>query len=202
MHSNIRRTAALCIFLISLAACASTDYLPVRYQLPDPPDRLDGRQVALQVVDQSGQASIFGPTMRETFRHFTGNFALSVARGQEQGVVVGAFDLNGLFRQAMVQRLEQAGVRVVDPASEGVPRMTVVLTRFVLDHDRVKWTGQVDYRVELSRTEALKAAQNVSATEERFRLPGSKDIERVVSDIFTTIINRLDLVRLFADAKV
>lgn len=202
MPTRIRCSVVLVLALLALAGCASTDFLPVRYQLPDRPDALTGRQVALKMVDQRGYAEIFGPRMRETFRHFTGHFSLSVARGQEEGTVLGAFDLIGLFREAMVQRLAAAGVRVVDQASPGTPELTVTLTEFWLDHDHVKWTARVDYRAELSAMEGPRASQNVSGTEERFRLPGSRDVQRVVSDIFTTMINRLDLAKLFADAGI
>jgi hypothetical protein len=202
MPAPIRHSAALILLLLVLAACASTDYLPVRYQLPDRSDSLAGKQVALRVVDLRRQKTIFGPEMRQTFRHFTGHFFLSVARGEQQGMALGAFDLSGLFHQAMVQRLAQAGVIVVDRTSDEVPEITVTLTQFLLDHDSTRWTARVDYRSELSGAAGSTAVQNVSGTEERFRLIGSKDVERVVSDIFTTMINRLDLAKLFADAKV
>jgi hypothetical protein len=200
MRVHIRFAAPLIVALAVLVGCASTDYLPVRYQLPASPDPLAGRQVAIEVVDQRNQTAIFGPTMSETFRHFTGNFSLRVARAEGTAMVLGAYDLSGLFRQALAQRLKQAGVEVVAQASDAVPRMTVILTQFILDHDRVQWTARVDYRVELSQPSPYRQAfQHVSASEERFRLPGSKDVERVVSDIFTTMINRLDLAKLFAD---
>lgn len=205
MHSSQRQAiVALLLFtaVAALSGCASTDYLPVRYQLPQPAASLAGRQAALEVVDQRSRGDIFGPTMRETFRHFTGNFALRVAQGDERGVLLGPVDLTGLFRKAMMERLDAAGVKVVDGASLDAPRMRVILTRFLLDHDLTRWIAQVDYRVELSGPDARRATQNISATEERLRLPGSRDAERVLSDVFTVTINRLDLAKLFADAGV
>ncbi|MBW1648183.1 MAG: hypothetical protein JRJ72_08735 [Deltaproteobacteria bacterium] len=184
----------------ALGACASTDYLPVRYQLPPASASLAGHQVALEVVDQRSPADIFGPTMRQTFRHFTGNFALRVAEGDERGVLLGPVDLTGLFRRALTKRLERSGTQVVDTASMPVPRMRVIINRFKLDHNSTKWTAQIDYRVELTGPGPRRATQNISATEERLRLPGSRDAERVISDVFTVTINRLDLVKLFADA--
>jgi hypothetical protein len=80
--------------------------------------------------------------------------------------------------------------------------MRVILTRFALDHDSTKWTAEIDYRVELAGADSRQASQTISATEERLRLPGSRDAERVISDVFTVTINRLDLVKLFADAGV
>ena len=188
--------ASVCL----MAACASTDFLPVRYQLPSSEADLSGRQVFLEVVDARSQASIFGPSMQEDFRHFTGNFALKVARGESAEMMLGAYDLKGLFRAALAQRLKQAGVAVVEAPS--APRMTVTLTRFELRQDTLKWYADISYQAELSRIESLKASQNVSGTEERMRVPGSKNIEKVLGDIFTTIINRLDLNRLFAAAHV
>ena len=203
MHPHLRSTIAAILVLAAAAAigaCASTDYLPVRYQLPAPADVLVGKQVALEVIDQRSRADIFGPTMRQTFRHFTGNFALRVAEGDERGVLLGSVDLTGLFRRALAERLAASEVRLVDAASLPAVRMTVFLTRFVLDHDQTQWTAQIDYRVELTGPDARRATQNISVTEERLRLPGSRYAEGVLSDVFTTTINRLDLVKLFADA--
>lgn len=190
--------ASVCL----LAACASTDFLPVRYQLPSTAADLSGRQVFLEVVDARSQTSIFGPSMQENFRHFTGNFALKVARDESSEMMLGAYDLKGLFRAALAQRLQQAGVDVVMAEAPSAARMTVTLTRFELRQDTLKWYADISYQAELSRIESLKASQNVSGTEERMRVPGSKNIEKVLGDIFTTIINRLDLNRLFAAAHV
>jgi hypothetical protein len=205
MGSSLRQTIAALLLLAaasSLGACASTDYLPVRYQLPPSPAALAARQVTLEVIDQRPRADIFGPTMRQTFRHFTGNFALRVARGDERGVLLGPVDLKGLFQEAMTKRLNASGVQVVDSTAIPAPRMRVMLTRFLLDHDHTKWTAEIDYRVELAGADTPQASQTTSATEERLRLPGSRDAERLISDVFTVTINRLDLVKLFADAGV
>ena len=205
MHPYFRPAIAAILvlaFAAALDACASTDYLPVRYQLPTPADVLADKQVALEVVDQRSRADIFGPTMRQTFRHFTGNFALRVAEGDERGVLLGPVDLTGLFRRALTERLERSGVQVLDKASMQGPRMRVILTRFLLDHDSTQWTARIDYRVELTGPDTRRAAQSISASEERLRLPGSRDAERVISEVFTLTINRLDLVKLFADAGV
>ena len=71
-----------------------------------------------------------------------------------------------------------------------------------LRQDSVKWYADIAYQAELGRIENLKASQDISSTEERLRIPGSKNIETVLGDIFTTIINRLDLNKLFAAAHV
>ena len=199
---DIVRRLGLVAAVMVLAGCASTDYLPVRYRLPDAAETLGGKTIALKVVDARGQASIFGPSMREDFRHFTGKFALTVAPGEGKGMVIGAFDLEGLFREALVQRLKRAGVTVVAGQTASVPQMTVTLTRFELRQESTKWFADIAYRAELARLETLTAAQNISGTEERFRIPGSKNIEKVLGDIFSTMINRLDVAKLFADASV
>jgi hypothetical protein len=102
----------------------------------------------------------------------------------------------------LTERLERSGVQVLDKASMQGPRMRVILTRFLLDHDSTQWTARIDYRVELTGPDTRRAAQSISASEERLRLPGSRDAERVISEVFTLTINRLDLVKLFADAGV
>ncbi len=185
-----------------LAACASTDYLPVRYQLPGSAADLGGKQVVLEIIDARPQATIFGPSMQSNFRHFTGNFALRVARDDSNGIMMGAYDLRGLFREALAQRLKQAGVAVVTAQTPEAARMTVTLTRFALRQDSVKWYADIAYQAELGRLETLKASQSISGTEERLRMPGSKNVETVLGDIFTTMINRLDLDKLFSAARV
>lgn len=205
MPNRLRTLVRLLLPLLAamaLAACAATDYLPVRYQLPATPESLAGRRVALQVVDQRERDSLFGPAAREDFRHFTGNFALRIARGDEKGTVAGAFDLTGLFREALVRRLRAAGATVVPAGTADAPVIEVALERFFLEQETTRWIAQVAYRAELAGTPLRKASQGVSGTEERFRIPGSRDVDKVLGDIFSTTVNRLDLSRLFAEAGV
>ena len=79
------RSSAILAAVCLLIACASTDYLPVRYQLPGSAADLSGKQVVLEVIDARPQTTIFGPSMQSNFRHFTGNFALRVAATMPKG---------------------------------------------------------------------------------------------------------------------
>lgn len=187
---------------LSLSGCGSKTYLNVDYHLPDEPQSLAGKKIFLQVTDARSDQEIFSEKAKSKFEHFTGLFSLAVVTAEDQRQVIGAYDLVGLFREALSKRLSALGVAVLESQEEGQGVMTVTLNRFTIDLAGSKWMASVDYATSLTRDEKTTAREKVSGSAERTKIMGKKDAEKVVGEIFTEMVNKLNLERLFERAKV
>lgn len=194
-------TAATALLaVLFLLACASGSYIKVRYQLPPRSNSLQGRQVFVAVEDRRTQRDIFDPSAREEFKYFTGLFALTLAYGDEKGLVTGTYDLPALFAEAMQRRLRHAGVQTLAAAQAGQPVMQIDLQDFTLKLEKRRWVATVAYTVSLTKDNRTVAKDEISGTAERVKVVGSGAAEKVLGDIFSDIVNRLELSNLFQQA--
>jgi hypothetical protein len=185
---------------VCLAACASTSYIPVRYQLAPTSKALQGQEVYLSVTDARTDTRIFDATAQKEFEGFTGNFALILAHGDEKGLRDGTYDLRTLFHEALRHRLQSTGVKVLDQAQAGKPTMQVDLREFLLSLQKSKWVATVSYKVSLSGDPNTVVTDTVSGSAERVKVMGSGAAEKALGEIFSDSLNRLDVISLFTKA--
>jgi hypothetical protein len=203
MQKKQRTTPIAGIVLVALllvAACASTAYIPVRYQLAPKANALKGKQIFLTVTDARTDTRIFDAAAQQAFEGFNGYFALSLAYGDEKGLVAGTYDLAGLFQEALRYKLENTGVEVLSQPHDATATMAVHLNEFRLSLSKNKWVAAVGYKVSLSGDPNTVASETVSGSAERVKVMGSGAAEKVLGEIFSDSLNRLDVVALFAKA--
>jgi len=188
------------IAVLLVAACASTAYIPVRYQLAPKSNALQGRQVFLTVTDTRTDTRIFDASAQKEFKGFNGNFALSLAYGDEKGLVAGTYDLATLFQEALRHKLQNTGVEVLSQPHTDAATMTVHLNEFLLSLQKNKWIATVSYKVSLSGDPNTVASDTISGSAERVKVMGSGAAEKVLGEIFSDSLNRLDVVALFTKA--
>ena len=191
--------AALCVLILIPLACASPSYINVRYQVPSVDPSSAGSSVYLLVEDQRPSGKILNPPAREKMPRFRDLFALSLARTEDPGKISGVYDLTGLFYAAIQHRLDQRGVAVVEQHN-AEPVMQVTLNDFRLELDERIWTAHIAYQVKLSQDEQRVAHDTITGSAERARILGRGAAEKVLGDIFTEAVNRLDLDKLFQNA--
>jgi hypothetical protein len=197
------RYIGLAAFLaISTASCAKKSYINVAYQLPAPSASLMGKKIRLEVKDLRSNTEIFGAPAKEEFKYFTGLFSLSVVDVDKQSTVIGAYELVALFRQTLKTRLENMGVQVADSGHQDLPLMEVAVKSFKIDLVGRTWKADVSYEASLTRDNRLIAREAVSGSAERVKLMGSGAAERIIGELFSELINRLDIQRLFAQAML
>ncbi len=95
----------LLLTVLLAAGCASTSYIEVTYQLPEPAQAIGEKAVFLEVTDQRPDKGIAGPNARKELEYFTGLFSLYVERDGQKPVLAGAYELLPLFKEALKQRL-------------------------------------------------------------------------------------------------
>jgi len=183
-------------------SCAKKSYIDVGYQLPAAADTLTGRIVFVETRDMRSDSEIFDLRAKNKFKHFTGLFALSLILPEDQHKVLGAYELPMLFQNALVQRLQKLGVGVSAEQSPDIPVFQIKVNQFYIRLIGQKWLADVSYEASLSQDTHLVAREVVTGSAERMKLMGSGGAEKVIGDIFTDMINRLNIERLFQQAEL
>ncbi len=181
-------------FIIS---CASIPQLKVRYQLPPRSDRLKGKKVVLVVKDARPRTVIVGNGAKEDFKNFPGTISLSIARHNEPDLTIGLYDPSSLIEEGFRKRLENEGMELVSRQNLGEPELLIVLNEFLLDLVDRRWMVTMSYEAKLLKGGKVLATRTVSGQAERFKLIGRDEADRAVGEIFSDMINRLDVLSLF-----
>ena len=195
--------AILLISFVAMAAsfCASKDFLVVNYQLPDETKIPKEAAVSLVFKDSREDPAIATKSAKMALKDFSGNFTLIVSQEDKNDRLVGAFGLHSLIRQIFKHRLENAGIRV---ASEEESRETVVeiiLKTFKLDFVERKWVINISYQANLVRQNQFIAGETITGSAERLRIGGAKSAEKIIGELITDVVNRLDLNALFKESR-
>jgi hypothetical protein len=188
--------------VLGWVACGNKSYINVTYHLPAATDTLPGRTVYIETRDLRSGTEIFNAAAKEHFNHFTGLFSLSIENGPDDRTVVGAYPLAQLFEATMKQRLARLGIQVADQPSAGVPTFQIKLNQFHINLVEQKWQADISYEANLSQDAQLVAREVVTGSAERMKVIGTGGAEKIVGEIFTDMINRLNIERLFQQAKL
>ncbi|MEJ2643231.1 MAG: hypothetical protein P8010_27130 [Desulfosarcinaceae bacterium] len=185
-------------FLVAttLVACGGRSYMNVVYQLPEAYKGFPDQPVFLEVTDQRGEADIFTAEAKSAFRHFTGLFSLEVVGVNGSSQMAGAYDLAGLFEEALRERFRRQGVTLLDAPQADADRLVVTVETFRIDLKQHKWVADLGYAVALHKPSGTILTEKIRGNAERVKLMGKRDIEKVIGDIFSDSVNRLDLKRL------
>jgi len=201
---GINQVLVNCLLIILLSvfigSCASIPELKVLYQLPPTSDQLTGKNVFLVVEDARKTKEILKQGAKQEFGNFVGNISLSVARHNEAGFKIGLFEFTAMVKEGFKRRLGNAGLKVLHERSHGEPQLLIVVNDFMLDLVSRKWKAKMSYEAKLMRDAETLATQIIEGEAERLKLIGRKEADTVTGEIFTDIVNRLDLVRLFRQA--
>ncbi len=185
---------SISMFIIS---CASIPELKVNYELPPKSEQLKGKKVILEIVDARKDKEILSHGARKRIEGFSGNLSLSVADYKEKGFKIGIFQVSGLLKEVFRRRLENLGLTVLPRESRGEPQLLIVLKEFTLDLAGQKWVAKMDYEARLTRSGGFMATQDLNGEAERYELVGREGADVVLGEIFTDLVNKLDVVRLF-----
>jgi hypothetical protein len=116
--------------------------------------------------------------------------------------VVGAFDLPSLFKTAFSRRLENMGIEVLTEPEKTEPVIEIDLQNFLLDLVDRKWVAEISYEVRLIKDNKLLARETISGNAERLKMLSQSDAEKVLGEIFTDVVNKVDFRKLFQQADL
>jgi hypothetical protein len=194
--------AILFVVAAMMFSCAKKSYIDVNYRLPTAADTLAGRRVFVETRDLRPDKEIFDSRAKKKFEYFTGLFALSLEQPDDQHRILGAYELPKLFETALIQRLQTLGVDIAESPSPTVPVFQIKINQFRIKLIGQKWLADVSYEASLTQDTQLIAREVVTGSAERMKLMGSGGAEKVIGEIFTDMINRLNIERLFQQARL
>ena len=190
-------------FLISLfcllTACAKPYFLSVGYHLPEEPAQLAGKKISLVVEDRREDKTVLSESAQKEFDLWDGTYALAL-NGTPPADPVETFDLQGLFHEAMQKRLEAMQVNVVDAPLDGIPALIITLEKVNIDLKGKTWHSQITYKAQLSRDSSKIARETVSGQAERAKIMGMGGGKKLTGELFTDVINELNIANLFDNA--
>ena len=176
--------------------CASKNFIAVNYQLPEEPEITGETAVFIDFQDSREDKAIVTKSAKMALKDFSGNFTLIVQKNNHKRLA-GAFSLQSMITQIFKERLENAGVRA---ALEGQRRETVVeiiLKAFKLDLVERKWVFNMTYQANLVRQNRFIAGETVTGSAERLRVLDNEYAEKLIGELITDVVNRLNLNELF-----
>ncbi len=191
----------LCSMIVVLA-CSSGSYIYLNYRLPAKSEGLENKTVSIVFKDERTDQTLFSDKAAKEYKFFTGVFSLSLLQGKKKSVFLGTHELPSLFETAFAQRLSDLGVTVASQKPSTDPVFEIVLKEFLIDLKGRNWIAAIVYEIHLIRGSKILATQNIDGRAERLKVMGKRDAEKVLEDIFTDTVNKLDIDKLFTDARL
>jgi uncharacterized lipoprotein YajG len=182
-------------------ACTPKPFLKVQYQLPSPSSTLEGEKVTLTVSDMRAKEAFLTETAGESLKNFNGTFSLVVLNEDDSGNLIGAYDLVSLLTEVFQRRLKNEGIQVTAVAENALPELKIEITEFQLDFTDRKWIVRMNYRASLSDNGSLLSKESVSGEAERLKVTGRSDAEKILGELLSDMVNKLNLVRLFQPVR-
>ena len=186
--------------LMAVSSCTTIPELKVTYQLPMRSDALKGKKVFVGFEDARKSKDLIGKGAQGPYKNFSGNITLFFARGDDTGFKMGVYHIPALFKEVFKERLEYLGVEVVSDRKESEIEMVIVLKDLLLDLVDRDWVVTMDYEARLMKDGEFLASQTISGQAERLKVLGRRDADKVMGEIFSDVVNRLDVPRLFQQA--
>jgi hypothetical protein len=207
MNKSSGITAGRLLFIVStaillLSGCTPRTYLMVDYMVLPDSNVLEGQQVRLKINDLRKDMQVLTSAAAREFEGFNGRYSLAWKMPNRDRVLAGEYDLQGLFRETFRKRLENLGVTVVHESDAQAPLFQINLYQLKVDIQRRNWRTAVTYEATLSKDDNLIAKQEIKGSAQRAKIIGRKGADTVLSELYTDMINRLNILRLFEQAKL
>ena len=183
------------------SACASRPFLKVQYQLPPSSTALTGESLSLAISDRRNDDAFLSAGASKSLKNFNGTYSLVVLRDDGSGNLIGAYDLDSLLKEIFKQRLENEGLQVITGADNADASLEIQVKEFKLDLAGSKWLLRMSYQAGLSRSSGMLAKESVNGSAERLKVMGKSDAEKILGELVTDMVNKLNVTGLFQQAR-
>lgn len=187
---------------MALWNCAGRPYLIVDYHVPMASQALEGQTIHLKIEDKRSEKAIMSKDAVQQFQDFNGRYSLAMVMPDKERRLAGEYDLTELFQTAFEKRLDLMGAKATDVEKAGTPSLTITLKQFKIDLQGRKWLAHIAYEANLSRQGHPNVKEIVQGSAERIKVVGRKGADTVIGELFTDVVNRTDLAKLFQRAKL
>ena len=93
------------------------------------------------------------------------------------------------------------GIEVIPEREKGETELVIVLKDLLLDLIDRKWVATMEYEARLVKDQKILIKQTITGQAERLKLIGRGQADVVMGEIFTDMVNRLNVPRLFQQAS-
>ena len=197
---RIRQTGTFTLGILSLFAivvsCTTIPQINVLYRLPPKKAELKDLKVFLSFEDERANKDFLGPGAKADYKNFSENFSFSVATGTEEGFRIGVFDLPSLILETFKKRLEYSGITVLKEVGGEDAELVIVLKEFMLDQVDRTWKFKMSYEARVEKDGKI-TRRTFTGEAERFKLFGIKEADTAVDEIYSELVNQLNVESLF-----
>jgi ABC-type uncharacterized transport system auxiliary subunit len=198
-RNRIALIAAMMLLTLT-AACSSKSFLVVNYQLPGPSGSLKTIETSLEILDVRDRKTFLSENARKSLKSFNETYSLVVLNSDGSGNLLGVYDIESLISEIFRQRLQSFGVRVSASGAGAPNTLEIKLKQFELDLARRKWVVKMSYQASLLNEGRYVATESVNGSAERLKVTGKSDAEKVLSELITDMVNKLDIATIFEQA--
>ena len=188
------------ILAVLLSACSSKPFLKVQYQLPSKANSFEEEKVFLAVADVRENDIFLSQNAKKSLRDFNETFSLVVVNPDGSGNLIGVYSLKALLTETFKHRLEHIDLQVAPAADNAIPTLEIELQELNLDLAKRKWIVKMKYQASLTKNGNPLAKESVEGTAERTKVMGKSDAEKILGELISDMVNKLDLVKLFQNA--
>lgn len=184
-------------------SCAKSPSITVDYRLPgEQQPVITQKPVYIESVDLRNNTVILDKNAQKKFDDFSGQFSLTVQESDNQRTRLGSYALPQLFETAFAHRLTKLNVPITDRPSPETLTMRIEIIQFQIGLVEGDWLADIGYKASLSENEKRIASETVTGSAQRLKGVGRGGADKVIGEIFTDVVNRLDIGRLFEKATV
>ena len=189
------------VFSLSLGlfvACATLPSMNVTYKTMPKSNILEGREIYFRFIDMRSDKDIIGQGAKNIYKHFSGNINFILSKGKKDESLVGVYEVESLFKNALAIYLENMGLRLLPEPKPGIPELAIKLHDFVLDLSGRRWVARIVYEAEFIQDGSV-LIRKFRGEGEKHRVFGLTQADQVISETFTDIVNQLDVKRMFGN---
>jgi hypothetical protein len=190
------------ILLLFAGACSSKPFLIVHYQLPSPSDTLAGKEVRPIVFDLRENKAFLSENAKKSIKQFNETYSLVAIKEDGSGNLLGIYEVDTLISELFIQRLNNLGARVPPPTNTSEYELEIKLNDFKLDLVGRKWIMNMSYQANLLKDGRLFAMESVSGSAERLKVRSKSDAEKLLGELMSDMVNKLNLAKLFQQARI
>ena len=195
-----RYVLGIILILSMVASCSGIPILKVNYHMPlVRPDGIREKSVFLVVEDERPTKGFLGPAAASDFERVSSDLSFSLTKDNEDAVTIGIYDPRSLFMEAFKRRLEELGVQVAPERQAGLIVLVIALKEFSLDLIDRKWMAKISYEAKVEKDGRVLYRYDFQGEGERLKLVGTSQADLLMSDIFTDVLNRFDLKKVFSE---
>ena len=179
-------------------ACATLPSMNVTYKTMPKSNILEGREIYFRFIDKRSDKDIIGQGAKEIYKHFSGNINFIVSKGKKDESLVGVYEAESLFKNALAIYLENMGLRLLPEPKPGIPELAIKLHDFVLDLSARRWVARIVYEAEFIQDGSV-LVRKFRGEGKKHRVYGLTQADQVMSETFTDIVNQLGVKKMFGN---